>query len=81
MTPPSAFISVKDTAGLLGVSKGTVYRRYHAGQFPGRRSAARSAFFACSSMTLSARSTGAAVMSKSSPLRGLMPGRVPEDAA
>ena len=37
MTPPSAFISVKDTAGLLGVSKETVYRRYHAGQFPGRR--------------------------------------------
>jgi len=37
VTPPSAFISVKDTAGLLGVSKGTVYRRYHAGQFPGRR--------------------------------------------
>ena len=37
MTRPSAFISVKDTAALLGVSEETVYRRYHAGQFPGRR--------------------------------------------
>ena len=37
MTKPSAFISVKDTAALLGVSEETVYRRYHAGQFPGRR--------------------------------------------
>ena len=37
MTRPSAFISVKDTAALLGVSEETIYRRYHAGQFPGRR--------------------------------------------
>lgn len=33
--PP--FISVKETAGLLKVSTLTVYRRFHAGQFPGRR--------------------------------------------
>jgi excisionase family DNA binding protein len=33
--PP--FISVKDTAQLLGCSKLTVYRRFHAGQFPGRK--------------------------------------------
>lgn len=34
---PPTFISVKDTAQSLGVSLVTVYRRYHAGQFPGRR--------------------------------------------
>lgn len=33
--PP--FISVRETAGLLKVSPLTVYRRFHAGQFPGRR--------------------------------------------
>jgi excisionase family DNA binding protein len=32
-----AFISVRETAGLLKVSPLTVYRRFHAGQFPGRR--------------------------------------------
>lgn len=37
-TPPSPmYISVKDTAHLLGVKPVTVYRRYHAGQFPGRK--------------------------------------------
>jgi hypothetical protein len=30
-------ISVKETAQLLQVSRVMVYRRYHAGQFPGRR--------------------------------------------
>jgi excisionase family DNA binding protein len=30
-------ISVKETAELLQVSRVMVYRRYHAGQFPGRR--------------------------------------------
>lgn len=33
----ATFISVKETAGLLKVSQLTVYRRFHAGQFPGRR--------------------------------------------
>ena len=33
--PP--LISVKETAQLLQVSRVMVYRRYHAGQFPGRR--------------------------------------------
>jgi hypothetical protein len=33
----STFISVRETAGLLKVSPLTVYRRFHAGQFPGRR--------------------------------------------
>jgi excisionase family DNA binding protein len=30
-------ISVKETARLLKVSPLTVYRRFHAGQFPGRK--------------------------------------------
>ena len=30
-------ISVKETARLLRVSRVMVYRRYHAGQFPGRK--------------------------------------------
>jgi excisionase family DNA binding protein len=33
--PP--LISVKETAELLKVSPVMIYRRYHAGQFPGRR--------------------------------------------
>jgi excisionase family DNA binding protein len=33
--PP--LISVKETAQLLKVSRVMVYRRYHAGQFPGRK--------------------------------------------
>lgn len=35
--PPSLYISVKDTAKLLGVTPVTVYRRYHAGLLPGRK--------------------------------------------
>lgn len=31
------YVSVKRTAELLNVSKLTVYRRYHAGLFPGRK--------------------------------------------
>lgn len=33
----ATFISVRETARLLKVSPLTVYRRFHAGQFPGRR--------------------------------------------
>jgi len=33
----STYISVRETAGLLKVSPLTVYRRFNAGQFPGRR--------------------------------------------
>ena len=33
----SPLISVKETAELLKVSRVMVYRRYHAGQFPGRK--------------------------------------------
>jgi len=33
--PP--LISVKETAKLLKISRVMVYRRYHAGQFPGRK--------------------------------------------
>lgn len=31
------YISVRETAGLLKVSPVMVYRRFHAGDFPGRR--------------------------------------------
>jgi excisionase family DNA binding protein len=31
------YISVKDTADVLGVSRLTVYRRFHSGLFPGRK--------------------------------------------
>lgn len=36
-TVSSLFIPVKDTARLLGVSTLSVYRRFHSGQFPGRK--------------------------------------------
>ena len=35
--PEPPLISVKETARLLKVSRVMVYRRYHAGVFPGRR--------------------------------------------
>ncbi len=35
--PKPLYISVKDTAELLGVKRLTVYRRFHAEVFPGRR--------------------------------------------
>lgn len=31
------YISVKDTASILGVARLTVYRRFHSGLFPGRK--------------------------------------------
>ena len=35
--PQLPLISVKETAKLLQVSRVMVYRRFHAGQFPGRK--------------------------------------------